>query len=127
MEKKLNKALDAVILSITESDDFIDCIRIKEKMDNNNEIKELVDLIKVLQKKYVKTMDDNVKRQLNDVQMQLDNIPLYDSYQKKLSEVNKKIDIIKDELNYYFYKVVNEEKYTTISNCILLVFLVFRY
>ena len=110
MEKKLNKALDAVILSITESDDFIDCIRIKEKMDNNNEIKELVDLIKVLQKKYVKTMDDNVKRQLNDVQMQLDNIPLYDSYQKKLSEVNKKIDIIKDELNDYFYKVVNEEK-----------------
>ena len=110
MEKKLNKALDDVILSITESDDFRACLRIKEKMENNDEIKRLVDLIKRLQKKYVRTMDDEVKRQLDCVQRQLDNIPLYDSYQKKLSLVNKKIDIIKEELNDYFYKVVNEEK-----------------
>ena len=39
-----------------------------------------------------------------------DSIPLYDSYQKKLAEVNKKIDFIKDELNDYFYKVINEKK-----------------
>ena len=37
-------------------------------------------------------------------------IPLYYSYQRKLAEVNKKIDFIKEELNDYFYKVVNNEK-----------------
>ena len=112
MEKKLDNALDELILSITETDDFKDCIRIKEKMSTNEEIQGLIDSIKKLQKKYVRTMDDDVKKQLQDVQEQLDNIPLYNSYQKKLSDVNKKIDFIKEELNDYFYNVVNniEEK-----------------
>ena len=114
MEKKLDNALDELILSITETDDFKDCIRIKEKMSTNEEIQGLIDSIKKLQKKYVRTMDDDIKKQLQDVQEQLDNIPLYNSYQKKLLDINKKIDFIKEELNDYFYNVVNniEEKTT---------------
>lgn len=110
MEKKLSKAVQEVVSSITESDEFKECIRLKEKMGENSEIKELVDTIKKLQKKYVRTLDDSVKEELDKAQERLDSIPLYDSYQKKLAEVNKKIDIIKDELNDYFYKVVNEKK-----------------
>ena len=110
MEKKLDNALDDLISSITESEDFKYCIKKKEKMDANVEIKKLVDSVKTLQKKYVSTMDDNVKKELEEVQEKLDNIPLYNSYYKKISNVNKKIDYIKEELNDYFYKVVNSEK-----------------
>ena len=110
MEKKLSKAVDEVVLAITDSHEFKECIRLKEKMEENNEIKELVDKVKKLQKKYVQTMDDSVKEELDKVQERLDSIPLYDSYQKKLAEVNRKIDFIKDELNDYFYKVINEKK-----------------
>ena len=110
MEKKLSKAINEVVSVITESDEFKECIELKKRMDENSDIKELVDTIKKLQKKYVQTMDDSVKEELDKVQEKLDSIPLYDSYQKKLAEVNQKIEIIKDELNDYFYKVVNEKK-----------------
>lgn len=110
MEKKLSKAISEVVTSITDSEEFKECIRLKEMMDKSSEIKELVDAIKVLQKKYVRTQDEKVKEELDAKQVRLDSIPLYDSYQKKLAEVNRKIDFIKDELNDYFYKVVNEKK-----------------
>ncbi|MBQ2909982.1 MAG: YlbF family regulator [Bacilli bacterium] len=110
MEKKLSKAVSEVVSSITESPEFKECIRLKEKMEESSEIKELVDAIKKLQKKYIRTQDDEVKKELDEKQERLNSIPLYDSYQKKLAEVNQKIEIIKDELNDYFYNVVNEKK-----------------
>lgn len=110
MEKKLSKAISEVISAITDSPEFKECIRLKEKMDQNSEIKELVETVKKLQKKYVRTQDEQVKEELDKVQERLDSIPLYDSYQKKLAEVNRKIDFIKDEMNNYFYNVVNKEK-----------------
>lgn len=110
MEKKLSKAVLDVVSSITESDEFKECIRLKEKMNESSEIKELVDSIKKLQKKFVRTEDENVQKELERLQERLESIPLYDSYQKKLEEVNKKIDFVKEELNDYFYKVVNENK-----------------
>lgn len=110
MEKKLSKAVSEVVASITESNEFKECIRLKEKMNESSEIKELVDSIKKLQKKFVRTGDEDVQRELERLQERLESIPLYDSYQKKLEEVNKKIDFVKEELNDYFYKVVNEDK-----------------
>lgn len=107
MEKKLSKDLNDLIASVTESDDFKECIRLKKKMEDSSEIKELVENIKILQKKYVRTDDSDIKEELDKVQNRLDSIPLYASYQAKLMEVNRKIDIIKDELNEYFNNVVN--------------------
>lgn len=107
MEKKLSKALDEVICSITESKEFKECIELKNKMDENKKIKELVENVKKLQKKYIRTLDDNVKEELDKIQEELNNIPIYVSYQNKVSEVNAKIEIVKEELNNYFYKVVN--------------------
>jgi len=109
MEKKLSKAISEVVTAITDSEEFKECIRLKEKMNQNSEIKELIESVKKLQKKYVRTQDDDVKAELDKVQEKLDSIPLYDSYQKKLAEVNNKINFIKDELNDYFYNVVNKE------------------
>ena len=110
MEKKLSKAINEVVSVITESDEFKECIELKMKMEENGEIKELVQAIKILQKKYVRTLDDDVKTELDQKEERLNNIPLYNSYQKKLAEVNKKIDFVKEELNDYFYKVVNTKK-----------------
>ena len=110
MEKRLSKAIEEVVSSITESDAFRECIRLKARMEENEEIVELVETIKKLQKKYVRTLDDDIKEEISVKQKQLDNIPFYNSYQKKLDEVNKKIDFIKEEMNDYFDKVVNEKK-----------------
>ena len=50
MEKKLSKAISEVVSAITDSPEFKECIRLKEKMDQNSEIKELVETVKKLQK-----------------------------------------------------------------------------
>lgn len=105
----MSKAVSEVVSAITDSPEFKECIRLKEKMDKNSEIKELVETVKKLQKKYIRTQDEAVKVELDKVQERLDSIPLYDSYQKKLAEVNRKIEFIKDELNNYFYNVVNKK------------------
>ena len=88
MEKKLSKAINEVVSVITESDEFKECIELKKRMDENSEIKELVQSIKTLQKKYVHTLDDSLKIELEQKEEKLNNIPLYYSYQRKLAEVN---------------------------------------
>lgn len=110
MEKKLSKAISEVVTSITDSNEFKECIRIKKKMEQSSEIKELVDTVKKLQKEYVRTEAIEVKQELDMVQERLNSIPLYISYQEKLADVNRKLEFIKDELNEYFYKVVNPKK-----------------
>ncbi len=110
MEKKLDSVLEDVVASITDSFEFKECIRLKEKMNKSDEIKELVAEVKRLQKQLIKTGDDEVRMKLEKVQGRLNNIPLYDTYQKKLALVNEKIEVIKDELNDYFYRVVNPKE-----------------
>lgn len=110
MEKKLNDAVDDVVTLITECEEFKECIRLKEKLEENSEIKELISTIKCLQKKYVQTQDYKVKEELDRVNERLNSIPLYDSYNKKIAEVNDKIEFVKTELNTYFNEVVNPKK-----------------
>lgn len=107
MEKKLNNAVDEIVTAIVDCDEFKDCIRLKEKMEKSDEIKELVQTIKKLQKQLIKTDDPSVREELEKVQDRLNSIPLFDSYQKNLAKVNDKIEFIKDEINNYFFEVVN--------------------
>ena len=46
MEKKLSKVIEEVVSSITESDAFRECIRLNARMEENEEIVELVETIK---------------------------------------------------------------------------------
>ena len=103
----LNKALDDVINTIINSDDYKSCIQLKEKMSTNKEICELVDKIKVLQKKYVRENGEEVLEELKLLEERLNEIPIYVIYMQHLEKVNEMINYVKDELNDYFYKVLN--------------------
>lgn len=110
MEKKVYKTIQDIITIISNSYEFKKCNDLKEKLDKNREVKDLVNTIKKLQKDYVRTMDDEIKGQLAVLEDKLNNIPLYVEFEQAVAEVNKKIDFVKDELNNYFYTVVNPEK-----------------
>jgi len=103
----LNKELDEVINTIINSDDYKSCIQLKEKMSTNKEICELVDKIKVLQKKYVRENGEEVLEELKLLEERLNEIPIYVIYMQHLEKVNEMINYVKDELNDYFYKVLN--------------------
>jgi len=105
----LNKALEEVISYIKNSDDYIKCIKLKDKMSKNDDLCSLIEKIKETQKRYVKSeFDENIKNELDVLENKLNEIPLYVIYMQHLSRVNEMIDFVKDELNDYFYKLLNE-------------------
>ena len=108
--EKLYKSLNEVIDCIKESHEYKDCIKIKEQMDSNEELVELINKVKELQKKYIRSnYDSNIKKELDKYESKLKEIPIYNIYLTKLEEVNKKIDYVKDSLNDYFDQLLNKE------------------
>ena len=108
--EKLNKALDEVVECIKSSCEYQDCISIKKKMDDNTELKELINNIKRLQKKYVRSnYDSKIKEELDLLEDKINYIPIYHVYLEKIEMVNQQIDYVRDSLNDYFYNLVNKK------------------
>ncbi len=104
----MNEALNEVINTIINSDDYKKCIELKNTMSSNEELVSLIEKIKKLQKKYVNTNDQEILVELEKLEEELNNIPIYVIYMQYLEKVNEKIEFVKDELNNYFYEVLNK-------------------
>lgn len=108
--EKLYSKLDEIIECIIDSKEYKNCLMLKDKMDNNHEIKELVSNIKKLQKKYIRSCyDSNIKSELNILEEKLNSFPIYYEYICNLNVVNEKIDYVKDSLNDYFFELLNKK------------------
>ena len=105
----MDKALEDVINCIKNSPEYMECIELKKKMDNNTEINSLIKDIKLLQKKLLRTDSLEVEEELNSKINRLNEIPIYSIYNQKLNVINEKISYVNDELNDYFYKLLNED------------------
>ena len=105
--ENVNKKLDQIILDIKNSKEYKNCIEIKEKMNDNKEITDLVNRIKKIQKEYIRSNDEKLKEELDLLEKKLNDIPLYNVYISNLEKVNEKIDYIKERLNDYFYELLN--------------------
>lgn len=108
MENFVNKELDEIITYIKNSSNYKKCISIKKKMSSNSEICKLIEDVKFLQKKYVKSsyMDQDTKKLLDMYEERLNQIPIYVLYNNYLREVNDMIDLVRDEINDYFTDIV---------------------
>lgn len=108
--ENLYSKLDDVILCIKKSHEYKMVLDIKKKMDSNEELKKKINDIKLLQKKYVKSnYDASVKKDLDKLNDELLEVPIYRIYLDNLSVVNEKIEYVKDSLNDYFYDLFNEK------------------
>lgn len=105
----MDKALEDVINCIKNSPEYLECIELKKKMDNNSEINSLIKDIKLLQKKLLRTDSIEIEEELNNKINRLNEIPIYSIYNEKLNIINEKISYVNDELNDYFYILLNEE------------------
>ena len=76
--------LNKIIEYITNTDSYKNTIKLKEQMDNNTELTKLMEDIKKLQKEYIKSNDENIKKKLNDKVSKLEEYPIYKSYNKYL-------------------------------------------
>ena len=104
----MNKAIDEVINTITNSEDYKICIELKEEMNNNLELTNLIKKIKSLQKKYITNPSIELEEELNQLNEELEMIPIYVKYNNHLTKVNEMINKVKEELNDYFDKLLNE-------------------
>lgn len=106
MVQRLNRTLEDVILTIKNSNDYIECIRLKEKMKKNRDLMCLIETLKTRQKELVKKGNQD-KKYLEEIEQQLYDIPIYSSYMQHLEKVNYMISYVQDELNDYFYNLFN--------------------
>lgn len=109
--EELNKELDSLIVYIKNTYEYKECIKIRKQMYLNDELMKLIDEVKSLQKKYIKSnYDDKVGEKLEQKNNELLSIPIYVQYNQMLDKVNEMIDYVKDSLNDYFYNLMNEKK-----------------
>ena len=108
--EEVYKKIEEVISCITNSYGYQMCIKIQEKMKDNFELKEFIENIKNKQKEYIKSgYSSTIKKELDQLEEQLEEIPIYSFYQQNLKIVNEKIDFVKEYLNQYFNSILNEK------------------
>ena len=106
--ENVNQAIDEIVNYIKSSSEYKNIISIKSQMCMNDELNSLISSIKSIQKKYVRSeYDSKYKEELDKLNKQLNEIPIYVIYQNNLDVINQKINYIKDTLNDYFYHLFN--------------------
>lgn len=108
LNSKSQKALFEIINFIKNSDEYIRCSELKNRMGNDQMLLSLIDDVKKLQKKYIQSGYD--ERVLGELDLKLDLLNQnrdYVEYNYYLQQVNKMILLVKDELNQYFSEIVN--------------------
>ena len=103
----MDKVIDDVVNSITNSEAYKKCLEIKEKMKDNTDISTRVNKIKRLQKEYIRSNDENILKELDILKEELNSIPIYHMYNQYLEEVNQMISYVNDKLNNYFNNLFN--------------------
>ena len=112
MNNKILNEVDKIIEFIKESDDYKDYIYLKDKLSKHEKANNLINEIKLLQKKIVKLevnkqdtkeLDNKIKDNLDE----LNKIPLYRDFIDKQETLNDYYQTIKNRLDEYFYNKMN--------------------
>lgn len=104
MNDKILSKVDEIVLYIENSSTYKEYLLLKEKINNNKEILDLIGQIKLKQKELVKkeyTQEDisNIENDLINLENKLNEYPLYIDYKNKQDELNNMFTIIKDKIN----------------------------
>lgn len=108
--EELNNRLDDIISYIISTKEYKMCISLKEQMDDNDRIKDIIKEIKQLQKEYIKNNSLDIEEKLDDLNNELNEIPIYNVYNQNLERVNEMILYVKSSLNDYFDQLLNKKK-----------------
>lgn len=105
MNKEILDKIDEIIKTIEESPIYQKYLDLKKQIDNNKELKKLINEVRVLQKDIVHHVKE--KKVLDEKLNELNNHPLYIEYINTLDEINNIYGIIESNLNNYFNKKLN--------------------
>ena len=108
LSNETKNSLNELIDFIKNSNEYKECIRLKKEIDKDMELTSIINKVRYLQRDYIKSgYDKKVKEELDEEMNKLNNSKLYILYSYNLDKVNEMINIIKEELNSYFYNITN--------------------
>lgn len=110
MEKYMNDIKDEIdkfFSSFENNDLYKNYISSLNQLRKNKEITQLISKIKRLQKIYVNEKDENVLKQLNELEKKLHNYPLYETYNDLKENLYDELNISKNMLDMYFNEILN--------------------
>lgn len=105
MNKEISNKIDEIIKEIETSDVYQKYLSLRDKMESNKELTELINKVKVMQKDVIHKKKK--KEELNKLMDELNSNPLYREYNNCVYEINNTYGIIESSLNNYFNKIIN--------------------
>ncbi len=106
MNKEVINEIDTLINTIKSSDIYKEYIELLEKVSLSNEIKELTNEIRLINKKLVLTPSIELEELLSKREKELNEIPLYLEYKYKLEELNNMLTVIKNKVEIFMKDII---------------------
>ena len=112
MNNKVLDKVDEIIEFIKETEEYKDYLYLKDKLEKNEKALSLINEIKKYQKELVKKEVEkldtkDLEDKINNNLKELDNIPLYNEYLDVQEKLNDMYQLVKKELDNYFYNKLN--------------------
>jgi cell fate (sporulation/competence/biofilm development) regulator YmcA (YheA/YmcA/DUF963 family) len=105
LNKEIEKKIDEIISEIENSEVYQKYLSLREKINSNKELTELINKVKVMQKDVIHKKKK--KEELDKLMDELNSNPLYREYNNCVYEINNTYGIIESSLNNYFNKIIN--------------------
>lgn len=106
MNKEVKNEIDTLINTIKSSDIYKEYIDLLEKVNSSNEIKELTNEIRLINKKLVLNPSVELEELLSKKEKELNEIPLYLEYKYKLEELNNMLTVIKNKVEIFMKDIL---------------------
>ena len=106
MNNEVINEIDVLVSTIKSSDIYKEYIDLLNKVSNSNEIKELTNEIRKINKELVLTPSIELEEKLKLKEKELNEIPLYLEYKYKLEELNNMLTIIKNKVEVFMKDIL---------------------
>ena len=104
--KEILDKVDEIIKEIEDSDNYKKYLELKEDINKNKDLVILINKVRQLNKDYTHKLVE--KEELDNVQNELNNHPLYREYLNTIALINNELSIIENTINNYFLKKLND-------------------
>ena len=102
----ITKKIDILFDELEKTDTYKDYISVKSQLENNKDIKKIIEDIKRYQKIVVNNKDKSVENKLKELYKKLDDYPIYQSYLDKKEDLEYELKMISDTFSSYFEKLL---------------------
>ena len=106
MNNEVITEIDTLINAIKENTIYKEYIDLLNKVSNSNEIKELTNEIRKINKELVLTPSIELEEKLKLKEKELNEIPLYLEYKYKLEELNNMLTVIKNKVEVFMKDIL---------------------